>query len=203
LLSIIVAQLPVQLSAQDCSGFAKGSFVVKEGAAVYIGEGAKITISGNITLEADISGEGELILNSMKTIFIDANNHSIENLVLTSANSVELKSRLQINSKLIILNGALQLNNFNLIINNDRKLNQTTLDKIIENGVGKILQGEIPLCNSATPYTFLTNFNFTNYPVTIPEIKRDPTNRIYYYNHPIIHNQNSKILTPPPKNHKV
>ncbi len=201
LLSIFLAQAPAILSAQDNVDFAAGSFVVAEGATVNIGEGATITVPGNITLEADITGAGELILNSHKNSFIDANNYSIENLVLASANNIELLSGLQISGNLIIPNGALQLNNFNLTIKNHTKLNQTTLDKIIENGAGKILQGEIPLCNSATPYTFTTtvNFYFANYPATIPEINRNSTNTAYYYNHPIIHNPNSKILTPPPR----
>ena len=195
-----MAQLPLLLSAQDIVNSTGGSFTVSEGARVTIGESAKITVAGNLTIEADIIGKGELILNSHKNTFIDANNHSIENLVLASANRVELKSGLQIGNQLTIQNGELHLNDFNLIINNT-KLNQTTLERIIENGAGKILQGEIPLCNSATPYTFTTtvNFDFANSPATIPEINRNPTNTGYYYNHPIIHNQNSKILTPPPK----
>ncbi len=194
-------QVPAILLAQDNVDSTAGNFVVAEDATVNISENATITIGGSLTLEADITGAGELILNSNKNSFIDANNHSIENLVLASANIVELLSELQINSNLIIDNGTLQLNNFNLTLNYDTKLNQTTLHKIIENGAGKILQGEIPLCNSATPYTFTTtvNFDFANYPATIPDINRNSTNTVYYYNHPIIHNQNSKILTPPPR----
>lgn len=193
--------MPTILLGQNNIDNAAGNFVVGEGATVNINQGAKITITGNLTIEADITGEGELIINSNKNTFIDANNHRIENLVLASANSVELLSGLQINSKLIIENGTLQLNNFNLTLNYDTELNQTTLHKIIENGVGKILQSEIPLCSSATPYTFTTTVNpdFANYPATIPEINRNSKNTVYYYNHPIISTQNLEIHTPPPR----
>ena len=201
MLSIIVTQLPVQLSAQDCSGFTKGSFVVKEAAAVCIGEGAKITVSGNITLEADITGEGELILNSNKNTFIDANNHSIENLVLTSANKVELLSNLRIVNELIIQNGELHLNDFNLLTGHNTKFDETTLLKIIQNGKGKLLQGEIPLFHDAAPFVVSAplHFDFSQIPAFTVSDSREADENIFYYTIYFFPERTNDVPVPPPK----
>ncbi len=91
LLAFAMLMLTGLLQAKEVVDFSGSRFNVGKGASVQIGESASITVS-NIITEADITGKGKLIVVSDKNTFIHANNHSIENLVLISANKVELLS---------------------------------------------------------------------------------------------------------------
>ena len=200
LLAFFMFQLAGVLQAKEAVDFTGSRFSVSKGASVQIGESASITVSNLIT-EADITGKGKLILLSNNNTFIDANNHSIENLVLTSANKVELLSNLRIVNELIIQNGELHLNDFNLLTGHNTKFDETTLLKIIQNGKGKLLQGEIPLFHDAAPFVVSAplHFDFSQIPAFTVSDSREADENIFYYTIYFFPERTNDVPVPPPK----
>ncbi len=200
LLAIFMLQVTGILQAKEAIDFTGSRFSVGKGASVEIGESASITVS-NIIIEADISGKGKLILLSDKNAFIDANNHSIENLVLASANKVELLSGLQIVNELTILKGELHLNNFDLILCPDAKLNNSSLLKIILNGSGTILQQSISIPYAAAPFVFSgpVHFDFSQIPALTVNDSREADENIFHYTLSFTPDRTPDVPVPPPK----
>jgi len=188
------------LSADEDSNFTGSRFTVHKDASVKIGESAVVSVS-NLVIEADITGKGKLILLSDQNAVIDANNNSIENLVLSSSNKVELLSGLQIINQLTILSGELHLNDFNLLVYPNTKLDQSTLQKIIQNGKGTILQKSISIPYAALPFVLSAplHFDFSACPSLIVENSCKPTTNIFYFQLPFILNRANEVLVPPPK----
>lgn len=200
LLAFFMLQVTGVLQAKEAIDFAGSRFSVGKGASVEIGESASITVS-NIIIEADISGKGELILLSNKNAYIDANNHSIENLVIAAANKVELLSGLQIVNELTILKGKLHLNDFDLSLCPDAKLNNSSLLKIILNGSGTILQQSIGIPNAANTFTFSgsVQFDFSVLQAFTTANSSISCDNIFYYTLPFIPHRTNNVLVPPPK----
>ena len=200
LLTLLVLHLPALLWAEKHIDLAGGIFTVNKGASVQIGKSSSITIAKLIT-EADITGKGKLILLSDNNAFIDANNHSIENLVVSVANKVELLSGLQITNKLSILSGKLYLNDFNLILDPNTKLAQSTLEKIIQNGSGTIVHQSIGIPFAALPFTLSgpLHYDFTTCPFANKANRHKAADIIFYYQLPYFPEGTSAIPVPPPK----
>ena len=200
LLALLVLHLPALLSAADQVDFSGSYFAVHKEASVNIGESASITIS-NLLTETDITGKGNLILLSNNNAFIDANNHSIENLVLTAANKVELLSGLQITNELTILTGELYLNNFDLTLCPNAKLGNSNLQKIIINGSGSIVHQSIGIPYAANPFIISgpVQFDFSVLEAFTILNKQQVTSNIFYFQQPFIPNQTPDVLVPPPK----
>lgn len=200
LLTLFLWQAPALLLAGDHVDYPGSRFTVLKYASVNIGESATITIS-NLHIESNITGRGKLILLSDNNALINANNHSIENLVLASANKVELLSGLRIINELTILKGELHLNDFDLLIGPNTILNQSTLSKIILNGSGVIVQQSIGIPYAAGPFTFSgpVQFDFSVFPAIATANRSISCEHIFYYRPPIIPNRTPDVLVPPPK----
>jgi len=192
--------LPALLWAEEHIDFSGSYFAVHKEASVNIGESASITIS-NLLTETNITGKGNLILLSNNNAFIDANNNSIENLVLAAANKVELLSGLQITNELTILTGELHLNDFDLTLGPNAKLDNSSLQKIIFDGSGSIIQQSIGIPYAANPFTISgpVQFDFSQIPALIVNDKREASQNIFHYTLPFIPNRTKDILVPPPK----
>jgi hypothetical protein len=196
LLTLFLVQLPALLTAEDNTG---GKLTVNKGASVHIGETSTLTIS-NLLTEADITGGGELILASEDGGFIDAHGYSIENLVLASG-LAELRSVLHIEGSLTILNGLLLLNDFDLQVSYECKLNETTLQKIILNGKGRVLQEGIPVFHDAAPFVLSApvQFDFSQIPAFTVSDSREADENIFYYTIYFFPERTNDVPVPPPK----
>ncbi len=200
LLTLFVLYLPSLLYAEKHIDFTGSRFNVGKGASVQIGESASITVS-NIIIETNITGKGKLIVVSDNNAYIHANNNSIENLVLISANKVKLLSGLQIKNELTILKGELQLNNFDLTLCPNAKLDNSSLQRIIMNGSGSIVQQSIGIPYAAKPFTISSpvQFDFSQIPALIVNDKREAMENIFHYTLSFTPDRTPDVLVPPPK----
>ena len=151
-----IDQLNKELKAFESSklSIGSGAFVLRENTVLKLDRSVNITISGNLYLHSPITGEGRLILQGKQRMLIDANNHSVSNLVIRNPEGVALMSHLGIQNELSVEEGNLYMNDFNITLDHLFTRISTHEDgKIAFNGSGRILgQAWQPLASHAPQY---------------------------------------------------
>ncbi len=195
--SLFLTQTSSFLSAKDGLGGVKSYFICKSGASIKIKRASQLVLKSNLRIESDIVGAGELVMNSKEETFIDAHEHSIENLILTSYEKVELFSGLKIVNKLKVVHASLLLNDYSLTLNKDTDFE--TYRRIIQNGIGVIIEGFLDF-NTAIPSKVVNSLvhNFSQSPI-LRNSNRSFIIISFCDITPIVLDRAIRVIVPPPQ----
>lgn len=147
--------------------------LVIDNATFFIGEGAVVTVQGNLTtnvaIQAGGSGAtlGKIQLKGTSQQQINTNGMVIPRLEIDNANHAVLTGDVKVGNMLEFTNGKFQLSNFNFIVENSATFTGTGASKFLEtNGTGevRVLTGaniadkEVPVGNGSdyTPFFYTT-----------------------------------------------
>ena len=115
-------------------------FLLKSNTNLQITNDTKLTLNGNLTLHENIKGNGSLILSSLGSISLNANNHKINALIVQENTKVKLKGHLQIMRQLRILDKAeITLGDFDLILSSHLEQKDFSNSQIIKTSIGQLI----------------------------------------------------------------
>lgn len=129
--------------------------LVINGGSITIGDNAFITVQGDLTSNADILGNGKIIMNGTSAQQMNLNGHSIPNLEMNSTGNVVLAGDTKVGSTLDFVNGKIQTGDFNLTLANNVLVTGAGTGKFVEtNGTGQLRReitsvGTYVLCSGA------------------------------------------------------
>ena len=130
LLTVGVALLSLSAQAQ---------LVVQNGATFFIDAGATVTVQGDVTASANISGSGKLLMKGTSLQSLNLNGFSVPNLEIDNAANVVMAGAGRVDGILTFTTGKLQLGNFNLTMANAGSFAGAGTGKFVEtNGTGEL-----------------------------------------------------------------
>jgi hypothetical protein len=140
---------------------------VEANGIVYVGEGAILSVEGDIDAEADIVGSGTVVLNGGSLQHISMNGFGIPNLQLDNSGNASLGSDARIGSRFIFNNGKMQLNAFDLYLDATAGIIGYDPERyFITNTVGRFIRRAL----GNTPFTFPVGSDGERYnPVTLTQ----------------------------------
>ncbi|WP_197429034.1 hypothetical protein [Phnomibacter ginsenosidimutans] len=130
LLTVGVALLSLSAQAQ---------LVVQNGATFFIDAGATVTVQGDVTASANISGSGKLLMKGTSLQSLNLNGFSVPNLEIDNAANVVMAGAGRVDGILTFTTGKLQLGNFNLTMANAGSFAGAGTGRFVEtNGTGEL-----------------------------------------------------------------
>ncbi|WP_416438033.1 hypothetical protein [Phnomibacter sp. MR] len=129
---------------------AQAQLVVQNGATFFIDAGASVTVQGDVTASANISGTGKLLMKGTTLQNLNLNGFSVPNLEIDNASHVALGGAGRVEGVLTFTNGKLQLGANNLTVSSAGSFTGAAAGKFVEtNGTGE-LRKELTAAGSVT-----------------------------------------------------
>lgn len=129
---------------------AQAQLVVQNGATFFIDAGATVTVQGDVTASANISGTGKLLMKGTTLQNLNLNGFSVPNLEIDNASHVALGGAGRVEGVLTFTNGKLQLGANNLTVSSAGSFTGAAAGKFVEtNGTGE-LRKELTAAGSVT-----------------------------------------------------
>jgi hypothetical protein len=91
----------------------KAQLTISSGAVFNIQSGAFVTVQGDVTSSADITGAGKVILKGSTNQNVNMNGFVIPNLEMDNAANATLTGNTRITNSVLFTNGKIQIGNFN------------------------------------------------------------------------------------------
>ncbi|MCA0381325.1 MAG: hypothetical protein LCH58_04130 [Bacteroidetes bacterium] len=129
---------------------AQAQLVVQNGATFFIDAGATVTVQGDVTASANITGTGKLLMKGTALQNLNLNGFSVPNLEIDNASHVALGGAGRVEGVLTFTNGKLQLGANNLTVSSAGSFTGAAAGKFVEtNGTGE-LRKELTAAGSVT-----------------------------------------------------
>ncbi len=143
----------------------KAQLTISSGAVFNIQSGAFVTVQGDVTSSADITGAGKVILKGSANQNVNMNGFSIPNLEMDNAANATLTGNARIGTDLTFTTGKIQHGNFDLTLGSTATLTGSGSTKyFVTNGTGKLIKATL----GATAFTYPVGSTTTTYnPATI------------------------------------
>ncbi len=146
---------------------AQAQLVVQSGATFFIDAGATVTVQGDVTSNANITGTGKLLMKGSSLQNLTMNGFIIPNLEIDNTSNVALGSTAQVSGVLTFTNGKLQLNNYNFVLNSTGSSTGAATGKFAEtNGSGEFRQEITTAGNYTLPIGNGTDYTPLQYQLT-------------------------------------
>ncbi|MBL0145853.1 MAG: hypothetical protein IPP48_08915 [Chitinophagaceae bacterium] len=147
------------------SGSCFSQLFVSSGATLNIQSGGVVTVQGDITSSADITGAGKVQLKGTGNQNINMNGFTIPNLEMDNSANATLTGNARIGTDLLFTNGKILQGNFNVVIAPTATITGAGISKyLVTNGTGSLRKSSL----GATSFTFPVGNTTTTYnPVTI------------------------------------
>jgi len=148
---------------------------------VNINFGSFISITGNVSSDNNIEGEGKIILSGGSNQSLDLNSNTIRHLEINNPNGVTLSTAVTIAKNLNFVNGKISLNDVNLILSDSAIVTGSDISKfIMTDGNGEVVKSIdqdlnnfiIPIGNNSSyrPIMVNTTGNYNNAAITVKSI---------------------------------
>lgn len=165
---MLLKKMKIVLAALVLTGFgSQAQLTIQSGATFNIQSGAIVTVQGDVTSSADITGPGKLLLKGSVIQNVNMNGFIIPNLEIDNASNAVLTGGATISNDLTFTNGLLLIGNNNLLLNDITTITTPSANKfIVTNSNGIVKKNSIgaggfffPVGNSASEYNPLTLTN--------------------------------------------
>jgi hypothetical protein len=138
----------------------KAQLTISSGAVFNIQSGAFVTVQGDVTSNADITGAGKLILKGSTNQNVNMNGNIIPNLEMDNAANATLTGNARIGTDVTFTTGKIQHGNFDLTLGSAASITGSGATKyFVTNGTGKLIKASLgatafnfPVGNSTTTY---------------------------------------------------
>jgi hypothetical protein len=145
----------------------KAQLTISSGAVFNIQTGAFVTVQGDVTSSADITGAGKLILKGSTNQNVNMNGFVIPNLEMDNAANATLTGNARIGTDVTFTTGKIQHGNFDLTLGSAATVTGAGATKyFVTNGTGKLVKAALgatafnfPIGNSTTTYNPATITN--------------------------------------------
>ncbi len=151
------------------SASASAQLTISSGATFNVQTGAIVTVQGDITSSADITGAGKIQLKGSGNQNVNMNGFTIPNLEVDNAANVTLTGNTRISNDLLFTTGRINLGNFDLIMGAAPAGTITgsgSTKFAVTNGTGRLIKTGLgavafnfPVGNSTTTYNPLSLTN--------------------------------------------
>ncbi len=137
-----------------------GQLFISSGATFNIQTGGIVTVQGDVTSSADITGAGKVILKGTGNQNVNMNGFTIPNLEMDNAANATLTGNARIGTDVLFTNGKIQQGNFNFVIAPAATITGAGINKyFVTNGTGRLIKNALgaaaftyPVGNSTTTY---------------------------------------------------
>ncbi len=145
--------------------FSNAQLSISSGATFNIQTGGIVTVQGDITSSADITGAGKVILKGTGNQNVNMNGFTIPNLEMDNSANATLTGNARIGTDVLFTNGKIQNGNFNFVIAPTATITGASASKyFVTNGTGRLVKNAL----AATAFTFPVGSSTTTYnPTTI------------------------------------
>jgi hypothetical protein len=148
-------------------GTARSQLNISSGATFNIQSGAIVTVQGDITSSADITGAGKVVLKGSANQNVNMNGFTIPNLEIDNAANATLTGNTRVTTDLLLTNGRLILGNFDLTLGAAPAGTVTGAGLtrfVVTNGTGRLVKTTL----GATAFSFPVGNGTTTYnPISI------------------------------------
>jgi hypothetical protein len=143
----------------------KAQLTISSGAVFNIQSGAFVTVQGDVTSSADITGAGKVILKGSANQNVNMNGFTIPNLEMDNAANATLTGNARIGTDILFTTGKIQHGNFDLTLGSTATVTGASATKyFITNGTGRLIKATL----GATAFTYPVGNTTTTYnPATI------------------------------------
>lgn len=138
---------------------------ISSGATFNIQTGGIVTVQGDLTSSADITGAGKVILKGTGNQNINMNGFTIPNLEMDNSANATLTGNARVGTDVFFINGKIQQGNFNFVLAPTATVTGASASKyFVTNGTGRLFKNAL----GATAFTYPVGNSTTTYnPVTI------------------------------------
>jgi hypothetical protein len=142
-----------------------GQLFISSGATFNIQTGGIVTVQGDVTSSADITGAGKVILKGTGNQNVNMNGFTIPNLEMDNAANATLTGNARVGTDVTFTTGKIQQGNFNFVLASTATVTGAGSTKhFVTNGTGRLIKDAL----GATAFTYPVGSNTSTYnPVTI------------------------------------
>jgi hypothetical protein len=146
-------------------GSSFGQLFISSGATFNIQTGGIVTVQGDVTSSADITGAGKVILKGTGNQNVNMNGFTIPNLEMDNAANATLTGNARIGTDVTFTTGKIQHGNFNFVLAPAATVSGAGATKyFVTNGTGRLIKNAL----GATAFTYPVGSNTSTYnPVSI------------------------------------
>jgi hypothetical protein len=147
------------------AGNSYGQLFISSGTTFNIQSGGIVTVQGDITSSADITGAGKVILKGTANQNVNMNGFTIPNLEMDNAANATLTGNARVGTDVTFTTGKIQQGNFNFVLAPTATVTGAGSTKhFVTNGTGRLIKNAL----GATAFTYPVGNNTSTYnPVTI------------------------------------
>lgn len=144
-----------------------GQLNIQSGATFVVQNGATVTVQGDITSNADIQGNGTILLKGSSLQTVNMNGFSIQNLQVDNANNIALGGNVTIGTSVLFTSGKIQLNTYDFTLSSTSTLTGYDATKyLVTNNTGRVIRTSL----GNTAFTFPVGFDLSSYnPLTLTQ----------------------------------
>lgn len=147
------------------AGNSYGQLFISSGTTFNIQSGGIVTVQGDITSSADITGAGKVILKGTGNQNVNMNGFTIPNLEMDNTANATLTGNARVGTDVLFTNGKIQQGNFDFTLAPTATVTGATSAKyFVTNGTGRLVKQGL----GATAFTYPVGNSTTTYnPVSI------------------------------------
>jgi hypothetical protein len=160
-----IIRIPGLAIAMLVAGSSYGQLFISSGTTFNIQSGGTVTVQGDITSSADITGAGKVILKGSANQNVNMNGFTIPNLEMDNPSNVTLTGNARVGTDLLFTNGRIQQGNFDVILASAATVTGASNSRyLVTNGTGRLVKQGL----GATAFTYPVGNSTTTYnPVSI------------------------------------
>lgn len=145
--------------------FVAKSQLIINNSQITIQSGASVIVQGDVISNADILGDGKVVLKGSALQSLNMGGKSLANLEIDNVNHAAIVSKAIILNNLDFVNGKLQIGNNDLVFGSSATITNADTNKyVITNGSGKIIKANL----NNTTFTFPVGNTISSYnPISI------------------------------------
>lgn len=147
------------------AGNSYGQLFISSGTTFNIQSGGIVTVQGDITSSADITGAGKVILKGTGNQNVNMNGFTIPNLEMDNTANATLTGNARVGTDVLFTNGKIQQGNFDFVLAPTATVTGASASKyFVTNGTGRLTKAGL----GATAFTYPVGNSTTTYnPVSI------------------------------------
>ncbi len=147
------------------AGNSYGQLFISSGTTFNIQSGGIVTVQGDITSSADITGAGKVILKGTGNQNVNMNGFTIPNLEMDNVANATLTGNARVGTDVLFTNGKIQQGNFDFVLAPTATVTGASASKFfVTNGTGRLTKAGL----GATAFTYPVGNSTTTYnPVSI------------------------------------
>jgi hypothetical protein len=147
------------------AGNSYGQLFISSGTTFNIQSGGIVTVQGDITSSADITGAGKVILKGTGNQNVNMNGFTIPNLEMDNVANATLTGNARVGTDVLFTNGKIQQGNFDFVLAPTATVTGASASKyFVTNGTGRLIKAGL----GATAFTYPVGNSTTTYnPVSI------------------------------------